>query len=346
LAAKEEKEAQEKLIYAYAPNFCIQGEDIPIYLTWDKTQKTEIKITIPAGIDIKEIYNVEENGFEMDNSTLIIKKLEVNGYLGLILASHFYKEPMVSKRVRLVISIGTDEKTIEKEIELFRPEITVIKRPSKIEINVDKQNRVQIKEKIQIKNIGTGTALIDLKIKENSELSKVDPTGIGEFAKKFWEDFERKLNSLKDKYSTYSNLIDSFIDIAKNPPLFDEKGTSRIKQIFTELSTAFENDESFFDDFARALLSSYIKNISIITEIESFMAYLKSIQSGKVIVHDAVKILKVSPKSKTLKSELTMTDLAWNSYEPIDLSDIKIFSNVEFDLPVYQLFDFLESSKR
>ena len=41
-----------------------------------------------------------------------------------------------------------------------------------------------------------------------------------------------------------------------------------------------------------------------------------------------------------LRTKLYITDFAYNEYKPIDLGDITLISNKEFELPLYALFDF------
>lgn len=88
------------------------------------------------------------------------------------------------------------------------------------------------------------------------------------------------------------------------------------------------------------ILTSYLKNISIVTELESFLIYLKSVYESKIIFIDATNVIKVSTNPMKLRAKLYITDLEYNEYKPIELDNITIASNKEIELPVYILFDF------
>lgn len=282
---------------------------------------------------------MDEDGIETSDSTLIIKKFEIDGYLGMLFESNLYKEPMVYKTISFSIIEDNEEQSIEKEIEFFRPDILVVEKPKQIEIEVAGE-KIKTEEKIVIRNAGHGTGLINLKVKEDSELLKIDPQGINEFVTKFWADVENKLMKLKKIHPDYSNLTDNFLALGREFPSFDDEGLPQIKEVFTKLDEAFENNPSFAESFVSAFLAAYLKNISIITEVESFVTYLKSIYSGRIILLDAVKVFRVSSQSKTLKAKITVTDLAYNAYEPIDVN-IQLRAKDECDVPLYSLFKFV-----
>jgi len=326
----------------FIPQYSLQGEDIPINLTWQRDIYLKIKIIFPEEITIKEIYNVEETGVKIENnSILILEKFEVNGYVSIILGTKLYSESVVHENIKFIFIINDEIKSIEKEIELFRPEIKLIHKPTRIEIYFDEHNKLSFTDKIKIKNVGCGTALLSLKIEENSDLKKYDPLGIEEFTLKFWEDLDKKLIPLKKSYPEYSDLITDYARYGKEPISFDPEGMKRIKEVFQRLTDILKENSSFLEEFAKAIVSSYVKCISIITEVESFIAYLKSSWAGRILLFDAVKLFRIIPESSNiLEAKLTRTDLARNLYEPLNISDLQFITDKECCIPLYSIFEF------
>ena len=53
---------------------------------------------------------------------------------------------------------------------------------------------------------------------------------------------------------------------------------------------------------------------------------------------DALDVVNIKKQQSRIKGRITITDLASNSYPPIDISEINISSNFNGELPIYQLF--------
>ena len=89
-------------------------------------------------------------------------------------------------------------------------------------------------------------------------------------------------------------------------------------------------------------MQAYLKNIYIITPFESFASYLKSIETGNIILKDSVDVLTITKAEGTIKPKLEITDLISNAYEPIELNEVEIEvkDDVQFpiQIPVYRLF--------
>jgi len=329
----------------YLPPYSLQGSEIPFYILWAHSENIDlIEIKYPDGVEIKEIYNVSKGNFRLEDSTLYVDKVDVNGYLGVKFRSKL-KEPTTEKE--MVISIYKGGQIIHKEkksLILFRPDITLYEKLNQISIDVSEKKDMKISNKIKIANRGRGTAILKLECSDNSDIKTFNPMGIEEFRKNFWNDVERKLSKVGEKFPEYSELLTEFIKIGKNPPIFNKEELKKLKRLFSDLVKAFENNEDFLKDFATVILTSYLKNISIITEIESFLVYLRTVYENKIIFMDAVSAIKVSTTPKRLLAKLYITDLAYNEYKPIDL-DIIIKANKECTIPIYLLFDFILPDK-
>lgn len=336
-----DKEPMDKeLIEIYLPNDSLQGTEIPFYMLWDKSKMFDlIKIIYPSELRIKEIYNVSDGNFELENNTLYINKVDVNGYLGIKFISKL-ANPITEKGV--YVEIYKDKKIIykyNKYVKLFRPDIRIDTIPDKIYINVQNE-QITILNKIKIVNKGLGTSILRLECIPDSDISIYDPMSIEEFRKNFWNDIEKKSHKICEKYPRYSNTLLEFVEIGRKPPMFTKNDLNKIKSIFDRLIKILEEDEEFLKDFANMIFTAYLKNLSIITELETFLIYLASVYENKIILLDAVNVMKISTTPKKLKARIYITDLAYNEYKPIELNNITIVSNKEIELPVYLLFDF------
>lgn len=322
----------------YVPEYSIQGEDIPLSITWDKSKKITISVSLPENVEINEIYNTSDLEFEKSKNILNVNKFEVNGYLGMVMQTKSQRRSMIDDEIVVKIKYNDEEKIIIKKIRLFRPDIKLIYLPNVINI-IKNDDKLDIQNKIIITNCGKGTGLIKIKENESSELKLVDLGGIEEFTKKVIDEFVERIKILKEKYPQYFELIDNFIKTREVDVQFDTIGN--IKNSVSDLTKAFEANREFMDEFISILYISYMSNLSIIVPLESFIQYLKSINIGRIIMSNPISVLKVTPSYKTFNAELTLADLAYNPYEPIKLNNIRINSNIECDVPIYALFDFV-----
>jgi len=335
------------MINVYLPQHSLQGAEIPFYVIWDRSENIDlIKIEYPSEMEIKEIYNVSEGNFRLKNNILYTDKVDVNGYMGIKFLSKL-TDPTIKKDI--YIEIYKNNRVVLKEkktLMLFRADIKLCSVPKHISIDVlGGQNKINISDKIRMINDGIGTGILRLECLDKSDIKMYDPMGINEFRKNFWSDVERKLHKLKEKYPEYSQLLIEFVDVGKNPPLFKKSELEKIKGLFSKLLNALEESEDLLKDFANVLLTSYLKNISIVTELESFLIYLKSLYENKIIFIDAINVIKVSTTPMKLMARLYITDFAYNEYKPIELGSITITSNKELVMPVYLLFDSAGSGK-
>jgi len=327
----------------YVPENCLQGTEFPAHIIWNKDIPITVQIHLPKGIKIKEVYNVKEDGFELSENTLTINEVEVNGYVGLVFCSEIYDKPFLEEQIKFVFKIENEEEVINKKILLFRPEIQVYEKPEKIFVTFSEElSQILVSDKIRVSNKGGGTAILSIKVKEESEVVKKSPEAIEEFREGFWRDLEKRLNKLKEEFPEYSEIISGYIRLGKTPIEFDKEYLANLESVITQLYDALQSDESFLEAFAEAIVSAYLMNINIITEINSFIEYLKSITTERIIFLDAMNVIEVDSNSKNFAAEITVTDLALNEYRPIDIS-VEIKSNKKGKFPLYLMFEWGEA---
>jgi len=108
----------------FLPDEGLQGEDIPSHIIWKDIKYSTIKIIFPPILRLKEIYNVNDDKWVVNQNTLIVKDVEVDGYLGLLFESLRTDEEKKKYGEIDYRFINTeDEITFQtkKSIRLFRP---------------------------------------------------------------------------------------------------------------------------------------------------------------------------------------------------------------------------------
>lgn len=334
----------------YMPDSVIQNDEFPAHVIWDKTDDIEITVSVPDCIKIKEIFNIVEGSVEnIDEKSVKMKEFDVNGYVGFVFNTQLLDEPESFMCIKFDIQ---DLKTLRKKsfvkkIKLFRPSIEIINIPSQITIKYnDETKNYEVDNKIHLKNAGKGTALVTMKLDSENDFEISMPEEMSDFSKKIIVDLEIELNHLKSEFSEYSDIIDNFISMFKQPMSFEKDNISKVQAIESELTNIFENDEDFLESFSFAIWNSYIKNIKLITTIESFMNYLNSIGNNKIILTNAIDLLKSNQPTGDLRLTVQITDLNYNEYEPIKISKISIICSDECKIPIHSLFDWNEMSDR
>lgn len=120
----------------------------------------------------------------------------------------------------------------------------------------------------------------------------------------------------------------------------DEEYMSETKNAFDSLSEAMSNDEDFGYAFAEAFVGAYMVSVNIITEVNSFLKYLNSIAEERMILFDAIDVLELKPGARKFIAEIRFTDLANNSYPPIDVStELMLDAEKGIKIPVYSIFE-------
>jgi len=329
------------------PDTSLQNDKFPAHIIWDKSENIDISICLPDNIEICEIFNVPEDGAEETNDNNIkISKFELNGYIGFVFKSKSSESPRISKKIQFILK---DRKTneeicIEKTIILFRPMIKLINLPEQIHVSYNEAiEKYELKEKIHIKNIGEGTALVAIKVDTNCDFESGLPDGINDFQKKVLIDFESELETIKQKYNEYCTLIDDVILILNAPISLEDKNIAHIKEIFEELHNKFEENKNFYNDFSSALSYAYLKNIQFVTEIGSFMDYLNSIGKGKIILLNSIDVLKSGGSGK-LNLLIQNADLNYHDYPTLVVPPISVICDGECQIPVHSLFRWIDNN--
>lgn len=333
-----------KLKSLYMPDSCIQGDEFPAHVIWDKSTKLRVRVKCPSSIRIKEVYNVPENEKSVqENDTTEYHDFSVNGYVGFV----FRTQPLGSAFVREEVSFriesledGSSEQ-FSKQIYLFRPSIELVKAPKELRVKYDaNKGSWSTSDKIRIRNTGAGTAIVEVSPIPQGEFELGSPPNVDEFQASFTRDFATKLSSLSTEYPRFSDVLNELLSLFREPvPFLDEEGKKKIKSAFDHLVAAMRDDSGFVEAFASAVVTSYLKNVQLITELASFREYLNSIGEGRVIILNSVASVKAKKPRAKLQIVIRVTDLANNDYPSLELPPINVNWEGEGGIPVHMLFD-------
>ena len=323
----------------FVPEYCVQGDRIPFYLIWNKEENIRVSIYLPNGLKLEEVYNVIDDDISLKDNNVEIDNFEVQGYLGGIIKSSMYEDASTIKTIKFSININnTHVQNFEKNIELFRPDVQINNTISTINIQ-RKKNKFIIDEQIPLYNNGKGTAIIKLEILGSSEIKQGIPEGHEEFRVKFIQDIHDGLDKLRSEFPMYEDIITGIKIYVDDPLPNDPNKLSELRTIFEKLEIAFDNNKEFTQGFAQCVVTAYLKNISVLTDVTAFLAFMKSVTTNKIIFIDAMTVLKVSTTDKKLHAKIIISDLTHNEYAPIELKHITIKANEECNIPLYQIFN-------
>ncbi|WKT58109.1 hypothetical protein QVH35_00835 [Candidatus Nitrosotenuis chungbukensis] len=300
----------------------------------------KISLNLPDGLILSEVYNIDTKNVDSQNGNHIASGFEMEGYFGGILTSSMYKDASAIKTIKFSLQYDDSvNQVFERNIELFRPDIKISNNISTINIKTRKDNKLVSSEHIGILNHGKGTAIIKVNILNESEIKEGYPEGFEEFRNSFLKDLDDIFVEMKIKFSHYADLLDEVRIIARDPLPSDDKEVKRVKHTVEELEEAFNNNEEFLAEFLHSTAKAYLKNMSIMTDVDAFIAFMRSIGKNKIILFDAMKVLKISTTAQKLIAELVISDLAQNKYPVIKLPEISIIADRECSVPIYQILD-------
>ena len=320
----------------FLPNNALQGEEIPAYILWKDLNYDKILIRKFDCCNIIDIYNVSETEYSISGNLITINRVEVDGYVGLLLKTERMDEINVSEE--LSITFLKDEKvtdTVKGEIILFKPEIEKVHVPESIFVN----NSI-IDNKIMLQNIGEGTCRIVFKNNEKSEIVIGKPKRIKDFLEGYKNTFNEEVAKISSKYHGYEYVFEDIRFIVNM--IFDPSDEVLLKEFkirFERLEKAMEQDEQLAKDVLRAYTLAVFKNIHFITIVEQFLDFLESVQKNRIELLNALDTIEVDEQERKLILEIHYTDLLNSKIEPIILKPINISGNKKMDLSLYNIFN-------
>jgi len=334
---------QSAIKSVYMPDTSIQGDNFPAHVIWDKSETVKIRVKYPDALEVKEVFNVVPASVRTpENGVLEFTNFVMNGYVGFVLRSKRLEAALVREQVAFEIESLTKASTerYQKEISLFRPALELINVPPRVRARPQPGGRfARLDEKIRIRNTGDGTAIIQVELQSEEGFEKRTLAELDDFRKHFIDDVGIKLTALSVEEPTRTNVILRFLKLQRTPFIFNEEGKAETKSIFDDLVKALQDDENFMEKFASSLATAFLKNMQVLTEINSFMEYLNSIGEGRVILLNSTDVIRAKKPSGLLRLKIRITDLAYNDYPLVELPPIVVRWEGTGDLPVHMLFD-------
>jgi|GEM_PF-2419349 len=326
----------------FVPSTCLQGSKLPVHVIWSKEKDLKISVRYPDSFEVSEIFNGKPSLSE--SNPLVFSEFEENGYIGIV----FNTKKVSENRLKVTIDFTFEEAGgnighITRGVHCFRPDVKVVHVPSVIEIKKDKDGKYYASDRIQVVNCGEGTAVLSLVEREETELRIREPHGIGEFITNFWSDFIEGLSHLKNRYPDHAELLDKLIGLKdKLSKVLDEAEVKGLKDLVEELENILITDSSFSEEYESTVQVAYIKNLKFITELESFLIYLKSTDSERLLLKNPINVLNLEPRKKNFRANLNIIDLNYNSYPKVPIS-FEICATEACELPLHKLL-YLQSN--
>ena len=341
--ARESTIGERLVTEVYLPDSCLQGSRLPAHLLWDRRTEVEVQVSYPHSLELVGIYNAGETARRQAGDNVIsLRSFEVNGYVGLLFKSKLLPVARTRETVGFRIKSLSDsrEEQVNKQVDLFRPELAVEHVPAEITVSYNRKHRsYELSEKISLRNDGAGTAILFVDVAPRGDFQRTSPEGLADFQKAFTEDLRARFDVLCEKWPGHARVLSDFLSIIGIPHAVDKKFLRRIRPIFNKLNRAFQENESFAEDLASAIGVAYFRNVQLITDLQQLMDYLNSIGEGRVVLWNSIEAVKAAGDEAVIRLRIDMTDLAYNVYEPLALPPIRVSLKNKRTIPIHLLFE-------
>ncbi len=112
-----------------------------------------------------------------------------------------------------------------------------------------------------------------------------------------------------------------------------------MKEFKEEFDQIIENDKEFLYALASSLARVIMNNIHLETIIESFISYLDSLATNKILIYNPLDVIEVSETPKRIDLKVLQKDLLMKEYDPIEIPLIEISANKTDILEIHRLFE-------
>ncbi|OJI07169.1 MAG: hypothetical protein BK997_03710 [Candidatus Micrarchaeum sp. ARMAN-1] len=332
-------------IEVYLPDSNLQAEDTPFYAVWDSSENFAIRLEIPKGMTLKELYNVDEKEIGKGGSNVfLIRKPKVNGYLSGILASTTdASNSNITKAIKISLTkIGSgaasdEENLYEPKIKLFRPDVQLFSEaPKRIKIKKTPTGDVELDGQLSIVNRGEGIGVVLTEVL-NKEVSVTYSEGIGKFFEELMKGLKIGLTEISKLYPNYSSIISTLILFLDRPIGLTKEEQEKLRTVITDFQELADKDEGFATEISIAVNSAILRSIQLKPDLSSFVAYTKTGAEGKILNSDALKSLKVDKGEHVFLAKMKVYDLGQNPCGEIILPEIILETDEEVEVPFYDI---------
>jgi len=315
----------------YLPDEGLQGEDIPAHILWENIGWNEIIVSWSKVLYLKEVFNLSEGGYKKMDNKLIISSLQLDGYLGFVFGTSVVKDYKVKAEINFkFIKSGNVLFRCRKSINLFHPQLEIIKAPQEIVVRGNKPS-----DQIEIAYLGFGTLYIDVLPYEDNEAKIFIPEEVAETMEEFYAIFKEELEVLKNKHPKHREFLDRLISMK-----FDTR--ERYLEFFDEYLVKVKEDYQFIYDFADAFIYAFTKGPTKFEKIflEPIINYLNSIVFKNIVLINIFKEIEVNKEPRTLKIKIASFDLLNHRYPEIVIPPLLIRGENTSSIKLHQLIKF------
>lgn len=319
----------------YLPSEALQGESLPSFAIWHDHAFKAIEVTFSSALRVDELYNVAPGDCDSEPGKLTVRKIEVEGYLGILFGSQ--RLQTTSEQAQVVFHFHHPDgavQSITRAVHLFHPLLAVREIPKTI--RVDLANRT-IKESVQVRNVGEGTVILSIKSDEDSDVRIEQPQAISEFNRLFRQDVTTGLAELEETFPRQSGLLEELAKLLGDEiPLGDQASMQEYEKVAQDFRKAVSDERDFGKRVVETISAALLKNLHLFNIFEQLVDYFHSVRAKKVILRNPLDVIKVDTKPASLKIKLQYTDLTNNYYQPVSI-DSMIVANAPGDFPIYML---------
>lgn len=342
-STEEAPSRRDEPISVYLPPEALQGEDVPSFALWKGLTFSEIEVAISDNLELKDVYNASKEDWVMEGTTLRVKRVEVNGYLGLLFRSRRSLSTKESAHVRFRFSVGPA--TFEEfalSSEFYRPLLSFDKTRSEFVVN---PRQAAASAPIGISKTGDGTVLVWVSHRDRSDVVVEEAEDVRKFRTEVRKDLETSFKRLSKDFPRHESLLTRGRNVFSK--LFGDLTTSSLEQWVKELQQ-FANDlrettqldSGFGKAFSEAMAEVFLKNLHLISVFEQLADYLLSIQKKKILLQNATDVIRFPEGGSLFKLKIEYTDLTLEYFPPLNV-DITIRSDIAGEFPIYRLFEWI-----
>jgi len=320
----------------FFPKEALQGEDLPSHIIWSDLKFDRIKIDHSTAFTLKEVYNVSDKDMSIKEGLILIDKVEVDGYLGIVFSSKILSEKAVDKEIQYSFILGDEIiERLTSSIHLFRPDVVLSDVPNQILVTLPTG---EISPRIVINNLGEGTAIIDLETTSDSELQKCRPQFVEAFIKEYVEGVESGIAQLKTDFKEYSTLLDTIQMYLTSPVKFEKKSLKRFEEFENEFTTAIAENEEFINALSEMLAEIFLRNSEFSNLYQFVLDYINSIGKEKMLVRDPFNVITLPKKPSILKVKIKCIDLLKQMCTTMTLPPISVSCKQAGEIALFKLF--------
>lgn len=324
----------------FFPKEALQGQDLPSHVIWSNLKFDYIKILHSKNMDLKEIYNVANEDVEIDEDTITINKVEVNGYIGMVFSSPVLSERSCETEVECsFIAENQVIQSVKSKVRLFRPDVVIKRVPKTIKVNPDSG---EISNRVLVRNFGEGTARIDIETISSSSIQKHSPKFIEIFLQDFFKSVKKSISDLKQSYNEYSSLLDKIEFFLTNPIKINAETLRELEKLDEEFNQALEENETFVESLNETLAEAFLRSKEFSNVYQFILDYMNSIGKEKILIRDPFTVIDLNEKTETLKVKLKCVDLLKQICTEIVLPDINVLASKKCEINLFKLFQWGE----